>query len=523
MSDSICGRVLRQMRLSALLLLVTLLTACTNLPPLEGRSTTYAMPEPLTRDTRLGRVISPVVQKHSGESGIYALRDSRDAFAARWLLAAAAESTLDIQYYIWNDDVTGTMLYKALLDAADRHVRVRLLLDDINTDGRDEKIAALDAHPYIEVRLFNPFVVRSPRWIGYITDFSRANRRMHNKSFTVDNQATVIGGRNIADEYFGASENTAFADLDVLAVGPVVQDVSMDFDRYWSSASSYPATRVLDSVGPAGLERFQHEVNAAMESPVTLEYRQAITNSRIMHALEEGHLELVWANTTMVSDDPAKGLGRAKDNELLTDHLVEVIGQPQESVHLVSPYFVPVERGTRMFTDMEQRGVEVTVLTNALEATDVAAVHAGYAKRRRELLEGGVRLFELKRAPGAPGRSKEAGPLGSSGVSLHAKTFAVDNDKLFVGSFNFDPRSAQLNTELGFIIESPELAGTLTDVFNTDVIANAYEVKLDDDGDMYWLERTDQGVIRYDQEPNSGLLRRGVVSFVSLLPVEWML
>lgn len=506
------------------LMLMGGLTACSSLPPPEGRSVTHAMPVELTRDTTLGRLIAPAMEAHPGESGIYQLRQPLDAFSARWLLAAAAEHTLDVQYYIWNDDVTGTMLYKAMLDAADRGVRVRLLLDDINTAGRDEKIAALDAHPYIEVRLFNPFLVRSPRLVGYLTDFHRANRRMHNKSFTVDNQATVIGGRNIADEYFGASEAVFFADLDVVAVGPVVQDVSADFDRYWASASSWPASRVLASVGPQGLERFQQEVNAAVDSPETLEYRQSITESPLGQALEQGEIDMIWAPTTLVSDDPAKGLGLAEDDGLLTDGLQRVIGHPQQSVYLVSPYFVPVERGTRLFSDMEQRGVEVSILTNALEATDVAAVHVGYAKRRRELLEAGVRLFELKRrGPGMEGIRDAAGPLGSSGVSLHAKTFAVDGEKLFVGSFNFDPRSTELNTELGFVIESPELAEMLAEVFDTDVIEHAYEVKLDDNGDMYWLERTSQGVLRYDQEPNSSLFRRGAVSFISLLPIEWLL
>lgn len=503
--------------------LVLILNGCGVLPSLEGRSETAFLPAEQARHTRLGEMTGPLEAAHPDKSGLHPLRHAHDAFAARLLLAQAAEQTIDVQYYIWHDDLSGTMLYNALLEAADRGVRVRLLLDDTNTAGLDEKIAALDAHPNIEVRLFNPFLVRSPRFVGYLTDFSRANRRMHNKSFTVDNQATVIGGRNVGDEYFGASDDIAFADLDVVAIGPVVQQVSEDFDRYWASQSAYPASRMIDSVGRPGLARFQAETQAVMASPAAREYRQVLEQSDLVQSLDEGTLELVWAKTTLVSDDPSKGLGLASDDDLLMERMRKLLGWPEQSVELVSPYFVPAEMGTQMFTDMEKEGVQVTILTNALEATDVAAVHAGYAKRRRALLEAGVRLFELRRSPSAPERNESAGPFGSSGASLHAKTFAVDGERLFVGSFNFDPRSAKLNTELGFVVESPELAQEMARVFNTDVIDNAYEVKLDDDGSMYWLERTPDGVFRYDGEPNVGIFRRALVSVVSILPVEWML
>ncbi|MEQ5767032.1 phospholipase D family protein [Halomonas sp. H33-56] len=513
----------KPLMLALWLSVAVLLTGCSGLPSLEGRSQTQHLTLEQARDTALGEMLAPYVDAHPGKSGIHTLRNPHDAFAARLLLAEAAERTLDVQYYIWHDDITGSMLYQAMLDAANRGVRVRMLLDDTNTAGLDDKLAALDAHPNIEIRLFNPFVVRSPRFIGYLTDFSRANRRMHNKSLTVDNQATIIGGRNIGDEYFGAGDNVMFADLDVVAVGPVVEQVSEDFDLYWASQSSYPASRVLDSAGRQGLARFEQASAEIVRTPDSLEYRQALDESQFIESIEDGSLELVWANTRMVSDDPAKGLGLAADEDLLTGRIRGLLGPPRDSVHLVSPYFVPVEKGTRMFADLEARGVEVTILTNALEATDVAAVHAGYAKRRRELLEAGVRLFELKRAPDAPGRSESAGPFGSSGASLHAKTFAVDGDRLFVGSFNFDPRSARLNTELGFIIESPELAQEMQRVFNTDVLDNAYEVKLDEDGSMIWLERTPQGVVQYDGEPNVGIFRRAAVTLISVLPVEWML
>ncbi|MCK2185460.1 phospholipase D family protein [Halomonas getboli] len=499
------------------------LTGCSPLPPLEGRSETQQLPVAQARQTALGEMVSPLVAQHDDIDGFHALRNARDAFAARLLLAESAERTLDVQYYIWHDDITGSLLYRALLDAADRGVRVRMLLDDTNTTGLDHKLAALDAHPNIEVRLFNPFVIRSPRFVGYLTDFSRANRRMHNKSFTADNQATIIGGRNIGDEYFGAATDMAFSDLDVLAIGPIVQDVSSDFDRYWSSRSAYPASRLIDSAGREGTARLEAQLDELLAQPEARGYLQALEEEPLIQRLREGRLPLIWAEAKMVSDDPAKGLGEADDEALLTGRIRGLLGPPEQAVYLVSPYFVPMDKGTRLFTDLEAHGVDVTILTNALEATDVGAVHAGYAKHRRELLEAGVRLFELKRQPGAPGRSEAAGPFGSKGASLHAKTFSVDGKRLFVGSFNFDPRSAKLNTELGFVIESPELAQEMAEVFREDIPGNAYEVRLDDNDDLVWLERTDDGTIRHHSEPNVGLLRRGWVTFISVLPIDWML
>src|SRR5690606_940943 len=213
------------------------------LPPLEPRPASYRLTD--TGDTPLGRGVSQLRTGHGGLSGVHMLLDGQEAFAARALLARAATRSLDVQYYIWRKDLSGTLLLEELLDAAERGVRVRMLLDDNGIAGMDEALAALDRHPNIEVRLFNPFVVRSPKIVGYLTDFTRLNRRMHNKSFVADGQAAIIGGRNIGDEYFAAADGLVFADLDVLAIGPVVAEVSEDFDRYWTSLSAYPASRIL--------------------------------------------------------------------------------------------------------------------------------------------------------------------------------------------------------------------------------------------------------------------------------------
>jgi cardiolipin synthase C len=340
------------------------------LPSLEHRTVSSVLEG--TADTRLGKAIAPLTAAHPGRSGIYPLNDSRDAFAARMLLAQAAERSLDVQYYIWHGDMSGTLLFEALRRAAERGVRVRLLLDDNNTSGLDSTLAALDAHPNIEVRLFNPFALRRSRWIGYLTDFSRLNRRMHNKSFTVDGQATIVGGRNVGDEYFDAGDGSAFVDLDVLAVGPIVTEVSRDFDRYWASESSYPADRLLKPPDPAHIEKLASIASMIEQDPAAAAYIEALRKLPFVTELIEGRLALEWATTRLLSDDPSKGLGQATEDELLLHSLKTILGEPRSEVGLISAYFVPGKSGTADIVEMAGRGVRVQILTNSIEATDVA-------------------------------------------------------------------------------------------------------------------------------------------------------
>ena len=513
----------RRVHILVCLLCAVVLTGCGTLPSLEGRTRSSALDISAARATALGQAIAPQADAHPGKSGIWPLPRARDAFAIRALLAQAAQRTLDVQYYIWHGDLTGTLLLEALHNAADRGVRVRLLLDDNGTSGLDAELMALESHPNIEVRLFNPFMTRSPKWLGYITDFSRANRRMHNKSFTADNQATIIGGRNIGDEYFGAAEGVLFEDLDVLAVGPVVNDVSTDFDRYWASESAYPVGLVLPAVSPAQIDALSAKAADVERDSKAQAYLGALREMTSIQTLLRGELDLEWTTTRMVSDDPAKGLKAIGKRGLLIYQLGDILGAPTRDVELVSPYFVPMAAGVDMFSELVARGVKVRVLTNALESSDVAAVHAGYAKRRKPLLEAGVILYETRRTMPEGKRNESAGPFGSSGSSLHAKTFSVDGSRVFIGSFNFDPRSANLNTELGFVIDSPTLARAIETAFDTTVPASAYQVLLDEAGKLYWIEQTGNGTVRYDTEPGVGFWKRAGVSFLSLLPIEWML
>lgn len=505
----------------AMILVLCLAAGCATLPALGERTASTADVD--TGATRLGQAVAPRLAAHPGLSGLHTLSDARDAFAARVLLAQAAERTLDIQYYIWRRDMTGTLLFAALRDAAERGVRVRLLLDDNNTAGLDPVLAALDAHPRIEIRLFNPFVYRQMRALGYLTDFSRANRRMHNKSFTADNQVTIIGGRNVGDEYFGAADDLLFADLDVMAIGPVVGDVSRDFDRYWNSDSAYPAARLLAPVDQATLEQLTAQASQLERSPAAVAYTSAMRGSTFVSELTKGTLPMEWAVTRMISDDPAKGLGTAAPGTLIFDRLRKTMGEPVSQLNLVSPYFVPTDAGAQELAALARTGVTIRILTNALEATDVAAVHAGYARHRAALLRAGVALYEMRRL--SPQQASAGNPVraGSSASSLHGKTFAVDRSRVFIGSFNFDPRSANLNTEMGFVIDSPALAARIGAAFAEHIPARAYEVRLSASGKLYWLERRADGVVRHDLEPGTTFGQRAGVWFMSLLPIDWLL
>jgi len=505
-----------------LLCLCSLSTGC-SLPSLTGRIDSTALGETEARKTRLGQAVADKIEEHPGKSGFYALRNPHDAFAARMLLSRTAERTLDVQYYIWHKDITGTLLLDALHRAANRGVRVRLLLDDNGITNLDQELNTLDSHPNIEVRLFNPCMIRSAKWLGYLVDFSRINRRMQNKSFTADNQTTIVGGRNIGDEYFGATDGVLFADLDVLCVGPIVSNVSTDFDRYWSSESSYPIGRILRTSNEEQLYQLADAALKVEREPAAFAYVSTVRQSTFVSELLSGSLPLEWTNIRMVSDDPSKALGKVREEGLLANKLKNIVGVPTRDVALISPYFVPTAAGVKAFTEIATRGVGVRILTNSLEATDVAAVHAGYAKWRRELLESGVVLYEMKRISSETSSNWSPARFGSSSSSLHAKTFAVDNERVFVGSFNFDPRSVNLNTELGFVIDSPILARQIDTAFNDKFPVRAYEVRLNEKRQLYWIERREQGQILHYQEPGTGLLKRGLVFLLSILPIEWLL
>lgn len=516
---------MRSLRTFLALSLVLLLAACATLPATVQRPHSSAFTG--TDDTFLGKALAPELTAHPGLTGILPLIDAGEAFAARMALAQAAERSLDMQYYIWRGDTTGQLLLEAAWAAAERGVRVRLLLDDNNTGGLDGTLAVLDAHPKLEVRLFNPFANRSLRAGDFALDFSRVNRRMHNKSFTADNQVAIVGGRNVGDEYYGADQLLGFQDLDVVTVGPVVREVSRQFDLYWNSEAAYPATALLGKPPPDGAVRLLAQWSGLRQQPETQDYLEAVRQTPLMREVAARRLPFEWADAHVVSDLPTKvHAPDGHEQQLMFPLLKQAMGEPRRELDLVSPYFVPGAEGAQELAALARRGVVVRVLTNSLAATDVAAVHAGYARYRKELLAAGVILYELK--PGAtppprPEEEKRRNPGGSSAASLHAKTFAVDRSRIFVGSLNLDPRSVHLNTEMGVVIDSPTLARRLGAEIDQAVPTQAYEVRLPQGGSMEWIDRGPDGETRYRSEPDTGRLRRLWVDFLSLLPIEWLL
>ena len=502
-----------------LLVLTLLLSACQILPDLSRRSVSTHLDLPASPQLQNALLPAESAPASGKLSDIYLLDDPHNAFVARAALIQSAQKTLDIQYYIWKNDISGKLMIQMLRQAAQRGVRVRLLLDDNNTPGLDNLLALLNQEPNIEVRLFNPFANRNFRALGYLTDFPRLNRRMHNKTLTADNQATILGGRNIGDEYFNVTTDTGFADLDILAVGPLVGEVSTDFDRYWASGSSYPFEWiVLQADAAKGLQEL--EQGQSDNQAVLASYRRELQNSDLFSDIRANRIPWIRAPAHLISDDPAKGLARDKNKPDIISLMNEALQSPQHEVYIVSPYFVPTEQGLRALSLLSQRGVRITVLTNSLQATDVAAVHSGYARYRRDLLKSGIKLYELKATQAVP-KVKDRGLTGSSATSLHAKTFVVDRERVFIGSLNLDPRSARLNTEMGVVIESVPLATAMQTSLEETVPQYAYAVTLDQQQRLQWQDPESGSLSR--KEPQAGFWKRVAAKLLSFLPIEGLL
>ncbi|MPW15662.1 phospholipase D family protein [Paraburkholderia sp. CNPSo 3157] len=504
---------------------VALLTSCASLPPQTDRVATHAVTD--TQNTRLANAFTRQEQQHPDESAFHLLPDAVNALVARLVLAQAADRTLDLQYYIWHDDLTGRALGAAVLRAADRGVRVRILLDDLGTNADDKLLLALDSHPNVQIRLFNPVASRTFKKIGMATEFFRVNRRMHNKSMIADNEGAILGGRNIGDEYFGASTDVAFGDLDVLVHGPVVRDVSTAFDLYWNSDASYPIASLMGrKADPSALAEVRAKLDAYLASEETNPY---VVNARarltqVIHSHDA--TQYSWGKATLLYDDPAK-ITRSPGNAQghLMTQLKALHLQPEHQMLVVSPYFVPGKEGVAWLSGLTHNGVRVTVLTNSLAATDVAAVHAGYQRYRRALLEAGVRLYELKPVASEKSGEDKKQLFGSSKASLHAKTYVFDRDTLFIGSMNLDPRSVALNTEIGVYCESAAAASQVVDTLEPilDHIAWRLELRPNPNGtnSIVWIDTAPDGSMKVlDSEPDVSALRKAGIWLLGILPIE---
>lgn len=494
------------------------LMGCAVLPDLPTRPFSEHLND--TSDTRLGRAVQAAGVR-DGRSGWLALSNPLEAFAARVFLARTAERELNVQYYIWHADTTGMLLLEELLRAADRGVQVRLLLDDNGIGGMDPLLLEVDAHPRVEVRLFNPYPDRGFKALGYLSDFDRLNRRMHNKALIADSQAAIVGGRNIGDPYFGADPLLDFVDLDVLSVGPVTGEIAHSFDAYWNSPLAYPIAQLVDPTVASGYT-YASKLAEVKASPATSRYEQAVRETPLVAQLAASKLELEWAPVRLVADQPTKAERSTDSTSWLVNELTRELGQAIRETDLISPYFVPGDLGTSALKRHAENGVKVRIVTNSLAATDVAAVHAGYAHRRKTLLQAGVQLYELKPTPDASSPTPWR-LMGSNAASLHGKTISVDGQRTYVGSFNIDPRSIRWNTEMGLVIESQTLAHSVSASLDRWLPKNAFELRLGERQRIEWVEHTEAGVVVHHEEPHANLWRRLVAALLSLLPIEWLL
>ena len=497
---------------------------CATLPEDFERPESYAYTD--TNDTSFGKAIQEKRLGHPGKSGFLLLGNGLDAFVARALMAHYAERSIDAQYYLLHSDLTGGLFIDQLLKAADRGVRVRLLLDDIAIGDRDLGVAVLDSHPHMEVRLFNPFSRETGRATQFVTRLGSVTRRMHNKSFTADNQATILGGRNIGNEYFEADPGLLFADLDVLAIGPVVKEVSNSFDLYWNSELAYPISVLVDEPPtPEEIKQARQRLDEFVAKQQDSAYMAALRNSKLANAIRDKQLHYYWGDAEVVYDRPEKILHGIDQTKLhLSEQFNPHLEQVREELIIFSPYFVPGKKGVAWLRKLSEQGVRVRILTNSLASTDVSVVHAGYAKYRKDMLRAGIELYEMNKMLSKQARKKIKGVQGSSKASLHTKSFVLDRNQVFIGSLNLDPRSVYENTEIGVVFASAEIANGMGAWFDQNVEQLAFRLELhtDEDGDeeILWhgVEDGEKRVYRVD--PHTSFWRRFGTGFMGLLPIE---
>lgn len=481
-------------------------------------------------DTDLVATISEQNKIHPDLSGYHPIVTGANAFASRSILTDMATRNIDAQYYIWHDDQAGQLLLKDLWEAAERGVIVRLLIDDFNSSAAlDQQLLRFSSHPNTAVRIVNPLMHRKFQALNFVTGLPRINRRMHNKSMTFDKQITIIGGRNIGNEYLSNDQNSQFADLDVLLIGKVVADIDNSFGSYWSAPISYDIETLvtLDEDGPTdfieGLDQLGTNEKSDNQSSLSL-YKSAIADSSIDTDLLNKRIPFRWTDMQFLSDDVGKLTTSVPADTNLVQQLRTLLGRPDKELTIISSYFVPTKDGVDTLVELADSGINIKILTNSFDATDVTAVHSGYSQWRPKLLKSGIKIYELKSTASEEDRENKLWKARSqSSTSLHAKTFAIDDHQVFIGSYNVDPRSANINTEMGVIINDDELARQLHEALSDDLLSQAYEVKLTDDNHLQWhtMENGEKKV--YEAEPRVDLSDHIWLTIMSWLPIDWLL
>jgi putative cardiolipin synthase len=499
------------------LAMALLLGACATVNWDYPRTSSNAFAHPET--TTVGLLFQEAADKHPGLSGFSVVQHGENAFLARLAMIDLAEKTLDAQYYIWDSDTTGRILASRLMRAGDRGVRVRILIDDnYQTGDRDFLIAALDGYPNIEIRLFNPITNRFWRTLSFLADFGRVNHRMHNKLLVMDNAVGIVGGRNIGDVYFGVRADHNYRDLDVLTAGPIVGEISASFDMFWNSEWAIPVGATVKELPTekdwkAMLKRFEESVNAA-GYPYPIYQNLDELRARLVQIRDN----FIWAPGSVLVEYPSR-VNTVAEIGVIHTALSQRLSRVEREVLIESPYFVLPDRVIDSVRQLTTRGIKVRVLTNSAASNDVIVAHAGYANTREKLLEAGAELHELR--PDTNMERRWSVLSAKSRAALHCKSIVFDRKSVFIGSFNLDPRSSTLNTEIGVMINNPEIASEVAKIMDEGVApGSAYHVTLDNDDRLMWTTENNGEKVQYDTDPETNIWERLLFDFIGVLPIE---
>lgn len=499
------------------LLLATV--GCTYVPFDKQRVPTTAIsPE---NNSIVARSAYDLMVQNGGKSSFVPLFSGTDALGARLRLIEEAEYTIDVQYFLLKPDLAGGLFAHALLNAADRGVKIRFVLDDIFTTTKDEQIAFLNAHENIKIRMYNPLSRNSITAVNYLLDFGRINRRMHNKSLTVDGAMSIVGGRNIADEYFQINKDAEFADFDLFTSGPVAKEIAETFDLFWNDSRAVPMENFLPDDYDLDHAGVRIEI-LERSSQASNDIYEAATNSKFLRDVRQGRIEPSHAFAEVVTDIPEKLKVKVnKGPQDVADALKKEISSVSTEVLLITPYFVPRASDIEMFKAVSRSGRRVRILTNSLASNNHAPVHGGYAPSRKELLEAGVELYEIRAdALQAIGLLPTESEIT---LTLHTKAAVFDQKRLFVGSMNYDPRSIEINTELGVFVDAPDLSDDFHDRIVEYIERLAYKLSLDENGNIIWTIDSLKGSEIEKSDPGAGFMKRLISGLVEFLPVKGQL
>jgi putative cardiolipin synthase len=501
-----------------LLALIVLLAGCATRLPASyyPRVATYALQD--TSTTRLGQAYEQVAKRHPGESGFHILPAGPEALMMRIALIEASQRSIDMQYFSTREDTTGKLLLEAVSRAADRGVRVRMLLDDWELEDFEAGAVSLNAHPNIEIRVFNPYSTHDESFFAHIgnvfLDMGQFTRRMHNKAIIADNQISIMGGRNLGDEYFEASKDVDFRDVDVFASGPITRQISATFDLYWNSDQSFPISTLNLPPPDAGtIAKLHDDMKRHWQDMIKSPIGKRLNRMPLPRGVKKGNVPLIWARAELAADSPAK---IERPSETATSvpgtRIAQMVSKAQHEFIIFTPYFVPLDAGVEWLNALVARGVAVRIVTNSLSSTDMVPAQAGYSHYREALVKGGVELYEIKSSQPKPSVKSMFKPSSQNG--LHAKIYMVDRRDLAIGSFNFDPRSIRLNTEQVLIIHSPELSAKIA---SSAPSSDRPEVQ---EGSLVWMTEENGKTVSYDFNPHAGFWRNLTDSIFSLLPID---